>query len=147
VYPTRPSEGFSRIAADPGIAVHFLERLRVFHPVLAVAVVLVMLRLLPHASKSGSFAAKRLARLALILLGLQSALGAINILLSAPGWIQVVHLTVACSIWMVLVVLTAELWDPRDPSRFAAGAGTPSGHGRASGSSFEGSVTATRSMR
>jgi heme a synthase len=111
VYPTQL--GLSGIAADPGKGRHFLEQLRAFHPLLAVTVVLAMLWLLPRAVAHGSALASRLARVAIALLLAQAALGAINILLSAPGYMQVVHLFVACSIWLDLVLLAAELWAPR----------------------------------
>ena len=115
LYPVR--QNLAQIAAEPGVSQHFLERLRALHPLVAVAVVLVALRLLPRAAESGSLAAQRLGRLSVWLLVSQSLHGAANVLLSAPGWMQLVHLTLACSLWMALVLLAAELWSPRLPAR------------------------------
>jgi cytochrome c oxidase assembly protein subunit 15 len=42
----------------------------------------------------------------------QLALGTVNALLAAPVWIQIVHLLVADLVWMVLVVLAADVLVP-----------------------------------
>jgi cytochrome c oxidase assembly protein subunit 15 len=146
VYPTRL--GLSGIAADPGKERHFLEHLRVFHPLLAVALVVALLRLLPRAVTHGSTTARRLARVSIGLLLAQAALGALNVLLSAPGYMQVVHLFVACLIWLAMLLLAAELWAPRHfPAPAPLGFEPDAAHGRASGSSFDAPETSTRSMR
>jgi cytochrome c oxidase assembly protein subunit 15 len=46
------------------------------------------------------------ARVAL-LAGLQTALGAVNVLLLAPVWLQIAHLLVADLLWIALVLLGA----------------------------------------
>lgn len=143
VYPVR--NAFSGIAADPSGERHFLEQIRVAHPILAVAAVLALLRILPRACESGSAAAQRLGRLGLWLALGQAALGAVNVLLSAPGWMQVVHLLVACVLWITLVALAAELWAPRLPADFPFSWGSV--QGRASGSSLEAGPASTRWTR
>lgn len=81
---------------------HFLIRLLVIHPLLAVAGALLV----------GFMAALNLAGptrpAALRLIGLvaaQTAMGVLNVTLGAPGWAQVVHLLLAQLIWLGLVEL------------------------------------------
>ena len=49
-----------------------------------------------------------LARLLVWLLAVQLAAGAINVLLLAPTWLQLVHLLLANAVWVVFVLLAAE---------------------------------------
>jgi len=82
---------------------HFLVELRVFHPLLACfmvcAIVLVAYR----------FASEPRCRPWALALGglslLQVALGALNISLNAPGWLQLTHLLVAQLTWISAVLL------------------------------------------
>ena len=87
----------------------FLIRLRIIHPMLAVAAGcwIAMLALL-------EFRANHTARLQalsgglLALFGAQIAVGAMSILLQAPIPIQLLHLLIADVIWIALVLFTAE---------------------------------------
>jgi cytochrome c oxidase assembly protein subunit 15 len=45
--------------------------------------------------------------------GLSLVIGVSNIWLGAPGYVQVVHLLMACLLWLSVVVLAAMLWDLR----------------------------------
>jgi heme A synthase len=64
-------------------------------------------------SGQGSMSA-RLASTVLVLLGLQFALGVVDVLLLAPAWMQLLHLLGADVYWVALVLLTAEtLWPDR----------------------------------
>lgn len=121
LYPVQSAQALSQIAAESATSPHFLEQLRAFHPVLAVALVLASLRLLPAAVTQASPAAHQLGRVSVGLLVGQALIGAVNILLSAPGWMQVVHLGIACLLWMALVLLAAELWSPRLPATVKQG--------------------------
>jgi cytochrome c oxidase assembly protein subunit 15 len=78
-----------------------LLRLRVLHPALAVAASLVLLAAARAAGRNG--------RLLAVLVCLQLAAGALNLLLLAPVWMQIVHLLIADLLWVVLVVLALEL--------------------------------------
>jgi heme A synthase len=95
--------------ADLSASSHLLIRLRILHPVFAattaVAIVMTARRL---AVGSGS-AAMRLARAVSSLAGLQLLLGALNVLLLAPVWMQLLHLLVADLVWIVLVLLGASV--------------------------------------
>lgn len=79
---------------------HFLESLRAFHPVLAIVGAFFLYWGGPRfgADKSLSLGLR-------LLLGAQLVAGFSNIALNAPGWMQVVHLLLANTIWMLWVAL------------------------------------------
>jgi len=88
---------------------HALLRLRVIHPMLATIVALALILVAPRLSIDGDAPERVLgpgARVAL-LAGLQTALGAVNVLLLAPVWLQIAHLLVADLLWIALVLLGA----------------------------------------
>lgn len=98
---------------------HFLLRLRVFHPLIAVlSGVLVFLAARFHITNAENLAAQRAARLVIGLFVLQLILGGINVILLAPIWLQLVHLLVSNLIWIVQVALTSFVIGR---SNFAAG--------------------------
>ena len=85
---------------------HFLERVRGFHPLLATAGAVFLVW---ASSRLGTSAGARQAVVGLVYL--QVALGLVNVWLSAPGWMQVVHLGVANLLWLAwswLLLETAE---------------------------------------
>ncbi|MGE5648537.1 MAG: COX15/CtaA family protein [Acidobacteriota bacterium] len=97
------------IGQDLSPAAHFLLRLRIMHPALAVAAGFFVLFAASSAVRRRP--AARVKRLAAILTGLvlaQLCAGAVNIALLAPVWLQIVHLLLADALWIVLVVLAAE---------------------------------------
>lgn len=79
---------------------HFLVQLRIVHPILAVATglyLLLALQILGERLKGGG-----------LLTGLiltQLLLGAMNVLLSAPGWMQLVHLAMALAVWLTTLLV------------------------------------------
>jgi heme a synthase len=73
---------------------HFLERLRGFHPVLAVLGTSFLLYVAADAADA------RLRLLLVTLLVVQVGLGVLNVALGAPGYMQVVHLTAATLLWV-----------------------------------------------
>lgn len=99
------AEGLSR---DFSPTAHFLERLRVLHPVLAVLVSVYLIAIAYfHNFKTYGAAPARLARWLTGLLLVQLAAGLVNVLLLAPVWMQMVHLLLADSVWIALVLLAA----------------------------------------
>jgi heme A synthase len=96
------------IRDDFSATAHFLLRLRVLHPVLAVATGLYLL-VVAHAvrARRGDPEARRLAAGIVALFFAQLAAGALNLLLLAPVWMQLVHLLLADLVWITLVLLTA----------------------------------------
>jgi len=85
-----------------------LERLRVVHPVLAVAGGVLLLAAGVTAMRSGRAAAGRMGKLVAALVFLQLAAGALNIMLLAPVWMQILHLLLADLLWVALVVMALE---------------------------------------
>ncbi|OFW05107.1 MAG: hypothetical protein A3H96_06285 [Acidobacteria bacterium RIFCSPLOWO2_02_FULL_67_36] len=90
------------LRADLSPTAHFLIRLRLWHPVFAIAIGAGLL-----------FGAPRLAvrrwtgRTVASLAALQLALGLANVALLAPVWLQLVHLLVADALWIAFVILGA----------------------------------------
>jgi heme A synthase len=90
---------------------HFLVQLRVLHPILACIVACAALAL------AWALAQVREARAWAIALGglsfVQLVLGAVNVLLRAPGWLQLTHLLVAQLLWISAVLLAERCWSLR----------------------------------
>lgn len=92
------------LAADASATASGLIRLRVVHPVLAVLVGGGVLALAGRLAVGG----REIARLAAWLrfaIVVQWAAGAVNIVLLAPVWMQILHLLLADVAWILLVLL------------------------------------------
>ena len=100
------AEGLERELSATG---HIFERLRIFHPVLAIGGGLLAIWAATQLAELREGRVERLSRLVSLLVLSQMALGTLNALLAAPIWIQVVHLLVADVVWMTLVVLGADV--------------------------------------
>lgn len=89
---------------------HPLVLMRIIHPVLGTLVGLAMITLAQRAMRyDPSPATRRLAwATAAIFVG-QIFLGALNVMLKAPVWMQLVHLLFADLAWLTLVLLSATL--------------------------------------
>jgi heme A synthase len=92
---------------------HFLEQLRVVHPLLATAFGLIVAIAVPRLVQTSAGDARRFARWVVIAVLVELAAGLVNVLLSAPGWMQLLHLGVAIALWLSLVLTTAEVLAPR----------------------------------
>lgn len=99
------------LSAQADATAHFLTRLRVVHPVVAV----VVSGLLIYLAASIYEQTQTHARALLLLIGLQLVLGVANVLLFTPVTIQVLHLLVADLLWVVLVLTAAELGREQKP--------------------------------
>ena len=118
------SAGF---ADDLSPSAHFLQRLRVWHPLLAVvtgaAVVYLAQQL--RAERPGRDVASWALRLSVLYVA-QLGVGALNLFLLAPAAIQIAHLLFADLTWLALVGLTVSaLGEPlagseREPARTLA---------------------------
>ena len=107
VFPTQPAlDGtlLAKVRADASPSQHFLVRLRVIHPVVAVLSALlvagVLIRTVARRGSAGT-AYARLATLALGAVICQTGLGFFNVLLAAPGWMQIIHLLMAQAVWIL----------------------------------------------
>jgi heme A synthase len=76
---------------------HYLEQLRGVHPLLAAAAASFFIAF-------GARLSSRVGRAIVHATLLQVALGLVNIYLSAPGWMQVIHLALANLLWILWVV-------------------------------------------
>ncbi|HEV8550110.1 MAG TPA: COX15/CtaA family protein, partial [Polyangiaceae bacterium] len=102
----------SRIAEDQGQAAHALQRLRIIHPMLASLAAVGVAGL---ALRFGD-AYPAAAHAVLALTGAQVTAGVVNVLLSAPGWLQILHLALSLALWVALVLLIGATRDARSPA-------------------------------
>lgn len=105
-----PSTSIAKTLAeqtDPGA--HFLVRLRVVHPLIAILVGVASLYLARFIfTQAKSLTSQRLSQILGSLLVIQLAAGLINVLLLAPIWMQVIHLFLADLVWISYILLAGE---------------------------------------
>jgi cytochrome c oxidase assembly protein subunit 15 len=95
---------------DFAVESSWLLRWRWTHPTIAILASIFLIWLLIRAARrSGPWDNRRLSSLVVGLLAVQYVLGALDVWLLAPVWMQVVHLLGADLLWSALVVLTARL--------------------------------------
>ena len=115
------------LRADLSPASHLLIRLRLLHPTIAVVVGLLVFTMTTRLSLSEHVPRGLLARrLLLLAIPIQLAAGALNVLLLAPVWMQILHLLLSDSIWIGFVVFTAaQLAELRERSPAVGGTEVP----------------------
>jgi heme A synthase len=112
VYPVQGTTTLEHLAHDHAEGAHFLGKLRVLHPLLALAGVGGLWIAANRAREATRTMLVQRAGAALYWGGgLALAIGTANVLLGAPGYMQVVHLAMACFLWLATVVLGCALWD------------------------------------
>jgi len=84
---------------------NLLLRLRGLHPIVAIAVSFYLIGLIRF-QQEASRTPGRLPALLIGIIALQLAAGAINVLLLAPVWLQLLHLALADSLWISFVLYT-----------------------------------------
>lgn len=109
LYPVSHGAALSERLAESQSGATFLERLRSLHPILALFGALFLFVVAGHFRGQSSEVVARRASLVIVVLFVQIVLGAVNIWLSAPGWMQVVHLATANVLWVAWVVMGLEL--------------------------------------
>jgi len=117
VYPVQTSGLAARLQEDQGASATLLQRLRGIHPFLAIAVAAFVAY--AAAVMPGYRADRDVKRASLALtvsVALQVLAGLLNIWLSAPGPMQVLHLFLANVTWIALILLAAAA-AARGPSR------------------------------
>jgi heme A synthase len=101
----------SGLKQDFSAAAHLLLRLRVFHPVLAIAVGIfagvAAFRILKRQRITRN--ARNFGVALLLLVALQLWAGAANLAMLAPVWMQLVHLLLADLLWIALLLFSLEL--------------------------------------
>jgi heme A synthase len=100
--------------SDLSMTSHLLIRLRLLHPVIAVATALALIAGVPRLSRLGPPPANQLGRAVFVRVLLQVALGVTNVILLAPVWIQLVHLLMADALWITLILLGATVLAARE---------------------------------
>jgi heme a synthase len=84
---------------------HFILRLRVLHPVLAVAAaIFILVACFATLRRSSRPSTQTAAGVAAALAAAQLCAGALNLALLAPVWMQIVHLLLANLLWIALVI-------------------------------------------
>jgi heme A synthase len=118
LYPAASlSQGFQ---ADLSVTSHVLIRLRVLHPIFAVAAALAIIASGRRMADGHGPTAVRFARGVSALAMLQISLGILNVFLLAPIWLQLLHLLVADSVWIALILLSVTVLGEPAAGRVAA---------------------------
>ena len=114
LFPARSvAEGLRQ---DLSPAAHFLIRLRVLHPVLAVGIGLYIVAAASYVNnflRPGSVLTVKLTNILTTLFLLQLGAGILNVLLLAPVWLQLTHLLLADFFWITLVLTSASALAPQ----------------------------------
>ena len=94
---------------DFSSAAHFLIRLRILHPTIAILVSAYLIIIISwvFGKEKRRDNNKTLGRIIIVLLVLQLLAGFINVILLAPVWMQVVHLLLSDLVWISLVLFGA----------------------------------------
>ena len=112
VYPVQGQNALEHLQNDQAIGAHLLGKLRVVHPLLALLGVAGVWIAASRAREATlTEPVQRLGAALYAGGGLALLIGVSNIWLRAPGYMQVVHLLMACLLWLSVVVLAAMLWD------------------------------------
>jgi len=100
---TSMAEGLKQ---DLSPTAHVLIRLRFFHPLIAIGVSgLLILTAFFARSRRPGIDVKRWSTALITLVLVQLGAGAVNLLLHAPIWLQLVHLLLSDFVWIALVLL------------------------------------------
>lgn len=92
------------LQGDFSLGAHAFVQLRIFHPLLAFVGAGLVICFSGYLAGSSAGATRVSASAVLFMTLTQLALGALNVLLLAPVWMQLVHLLVADVLWLSLLV-------------------------------------------
>lgn len=98
----------ARVRDDLGAANHFLVRLRIFHPIIAMIGAAWFVAIGAWIRYQCDGLVRKLSSALLVVVVVQVVIGLVNVYLGAPGWIQLVHLATAQAIWVLWVLLWCE---------------------------------------
>ncbi|MEJ5224837.1 MAG: COX15/CtaA family protein [Anaerolineales bacterium] len=100
----------SSLAEQANPEAHFLVQLRIYHPIIAVLVGMGGLYILRATYMRFTQPIARQLTLTLgTLVFIQWGLGLSNVILLAPAWLQLVHLLTADTIWIIFILLSANI--------------------------------------
>ncbi len=123
LFPIQPAFGgdlLAKVRSDLSASHHFLVRLRILHPVIAVAAAALVLGVFGRLLRSDR---RPLFRWGASLVAAEVVLGVGNVWLAAPGWMQILHLLAAQALWIAVWLTTLEVW-PTAASAAANWSGT-----------------------
>lgn len=109
LYPVEAGALSDRLQRDLGAGAHFLQRLRLMHPVLACGLGFFTAVIAHHLGNTAAPAVRRASAWVMILVFAQLAAGVLNVMLSAPGWMQVLHLGLGTALWVAAILFSLEL--------------------------------------
>src|SRR5690606_36288282 len=101
---------------DFSMGQHLLVRLRIRHPLVAGIAAMAVMGVSLGLRRQLKKASPEDRRLEILLKSwqrtvlFQMVLGIVNIMLAAPGWMQIVHLFTAQVLWLLVWVTTLDLW-------------------------------------
>ncbi len=111
LFPTTPALGpglLDKVGEEMDAANHFLVRLRAVHPLVAILTALWLMKVSAAAAFTAQRSAARTgARAVLALVAAETLLGLLNVALAAPGWLQLLHLLAAQSLWVAVLLAAA----------------------------------------
>lgn len=131
LFPKQPAlDGglLAQVRDDLSMGQHFLVRLRIVHPIVAVFSAMVILGIAMGLRRQRTAIGSRGLRLVMAIqhgVLTQLALGILNVLLAAPGWMQVIHLLAAQVIWVMVWLLALETWPRTNESVASQELGSP----------------------
>lgn len=103
------------IRQDFSPTAHFLERLRVFHPLIAILTGAYLIVLAFYtSSRYPELGTQKFAYAFTIMYILQLGIGTFNVIFRAPVTMQLVHLLVADIVWIILVLTAATAFAQRE---------------------------------
>jgi heme A synthase len=112
-----PAESFfSGVAEEFSGDAPWLLQVRVFHPIIAVAIGFGVAYLVMRLTVVATDRTKRFGAAVGGLIVFQFFVGLVNVMLAAPLESQVIHLAIADAIWIVYVVFSASLLGERQPA-------------------------------
>jgi len=115
LFPVSPTDGaglLAHIRADLSAGEHFLVRLRIVHPLVALLAGGFLVTL----AFSTLDDAPRASWTVIILVTAQMIAGTTNVALAAPGWMQIIHLLLADVLWIALLIQAVECLADREMS-------------------------------
>lgn len=107
LFAPAPGTPLDTVKRDYAATASVIENLRVVHPMLALvgsAYLLWMAQTLRRLRPSAEVS--RWGTALAVTIAMQVALGFLNVALKAPGWMQLLHLLMACIMWLVTVLLS-----------------------------------------
>ena len=106
LYPVSSLEDGSVVLEELSMTGVLLVELRIYHPLLAIAVALFLMGAIWSMRRSAAdVRVDRLAAGLAVLFAVELVAGLVNVALAAPVWMQLVHLGLAYLVWIDLVLL------------------------------------------